>query len=102
MLKRNKAQVFVEYVVLIGVVVAALILMEIYIKRSKMGQLREASDNIGQHFDSATAYVTNNKTRTAYFVEQSDAGVTTVYSGADGIGGPEIVTRNISESFDAW
>jgi len=102
MLKRNKAQVFVEYVVLIGVVVAALVLMEIYIKRSKMGQIREASENIGPHFDAQSAVITNNKTRTAWFVEKADGGVTTVYSGADGFGEPEIVTRNMSENFDAW
>lgn len=102
MFKKNKAQVFVEYVVLIGVVVGALILMEIYMKRSKMGQVREASDSIGQHFDAATAVINNNKMRTAFYVEQASGGVTTTYSGADSIGGPETTTRDMSESFDAW
>jgi len=102
MLKKNKAQVFIEYVVLIGVVVAALIVMEIYMKRSKMGQIREASDGIGQHFDPNSAVITSNRTRKAGYVEESSGGVTTTYSGYAGKGAAEVTTRNTSEAFDAW
>ncbi len=49
---RTKAQSTLEYVILLGVVVAALIAMNVYIKRSAEGRLRESTDQIGEQYDA--------------------------------------------------
>jgi hypothetical protein len=40
-----------EYAVIISVVVAALLAMNIYMKRASEGKLRESSDRLGEQFD---------------------------------------------------
>ena len=51
--KTNKAraQTTLEYAVIIAVIVAALLTMQVYIKRSLQGKLRSAADEIGQQYD---------------------------------------------------
>ncbi len=49
---KTKAQSTLEYVILIGVVVAALIAMGIYMKRGAQGQLRQAADQIGEQYSA--------------------------------------------------
>lgn len=48
---KSKAQSVLEYVILLAVIVGALVVMQIYIKRGVQGRLREASDDIGEQFD---------------------------------------------------
>lgn len=51
MLRLNKkAQGTLEYALLIGVVVAGLIAMQLYLKRGYQGKLRESSDQIGGQY----------------------------------------------------
>ena len=53
MLSRNrKGQSTLEYVILIGFVVAALIAMGVYMKRGLQGRLRESTDQIGQQYSA--------------------------------------------------
>lgn len=47
---RNKAQSVIEYAAVIFCIVAALLAMQTYIKRSLQGRLRQAGDNIGQQY----------------------------------------------------
>lgn len=47
---RNKAQTTLEYAILIGIVVAGLIAMQVYLKRGYQGKLRESADSMGQQF----------------------------------------------------
>jgi uncharacterized protein (UPF0333 family) len=61
---QKKGQSTLEYVILIGFVVAALILMGVYMKRSIQGKLRESSDQIGEQFSAAhtkSNYITHSK-----------------------------------------
>lgn len=52
-----KAQTTLEYAILIGVVVAGLIAMQMYLKRSYQGKLRESADDLGEQFSpSNTKY----------------------------------------------
>jgi uncharacterized protein (UPF0333 family) len=53
---KHKAQTTLEYVILISVVVAALIGMQVYLKRGISGKLKESVDSAGQQFspDSST------------------------------------------------
>jgi len=61
---KTKAQSTLEYVILIGFVVAALIAMGVYMKRGIQGKLRESTDQVGEqysayHFNSE--YTTDTK-----------------------------------------
>ncbi|MCK9603366.1 MAG: hypothetical protein M0R66_03310 [Candidatus Omnitrophica bacterium] len=46
----KKAQSTLEYALLIGVIVAGLIAMQLYLKRGYQGKLRESSDQIGEQY----------------------------------------------------
>lgn len=53
-LRLNKrAQSTLEYAVLVSVLVAALIAMQVYIKRGYQGKLREGADSMGEQFSPA-------------------------------------------------
>ncbi|MFA5092497.1 MAG: hypothetical protein WC543_00935 [Candidatus Omnitrophota bacterium] len=59
--KRIKAQSTLEYVILIGFVVAALIAMGVYMKRGVQGKIRDSSDQIGGQYDAkdtSSEYIT--------------------------------------------
>ena len=60
---RLKAQSILEYTVLIMCVVAGLIAMQIYVKRSIEGRLRQASDEIGEHYAPEATTADINITR---------------------------------------
>lgn len=47
---RPSAQSTLEYAVVVACVVAALLAMQIYIKRGTQGRLRQASDEIGEQY----------------------------------------------------
>jgi uncharacterized protein (UPF0333 family) len=49
---RKKGQSTLEYVILVGFVIAALIAMAIYMKRGVQGKLRESTDQIGEQYDA--------------------------------------------------
>jgi uncharacterized protein (UPF0333 family) len=63
MFKRNlRGQSTLEYVILAGFVVAALIAMGVYMKRGFQGKLRESTDQIGQQYSAEhtiSSYTTN-------------------------------------------
>ena len=46
----SKAQIALEYAVLIVCVVAALLAMQIYLKRSMSGRLRQQADSLGTQY----------------------------------------------------
>lgn len=50
-IKLIKAQSVLEYAIVIVCLVAALIAMQIYIKRSMQGRLRETADSLGTQYD---------------------------------------------------
>ena len=49
---KTKAQSTLEYVILIGFVVSALIAMGVYMKRGIQGKLRESTDQIGEQYSA--------------------------------------------------
>jgi len=61
---RAKGQSTLEYVILIGFVVAALIAMGVYMKRGAEGRLHESADQIGEQYEAGrttgTYRVTSN------------------------------------------
>lgn len=46
----SRGQSTLEYVILLGFVVAALIAMGVYMKRGFQGKLRESSDQVGEQY----------------------------------------------------
>lgn len=52
MLRRNNGQSIVEYAVLLGVVIAALLIMQMFIKRGYQGGLKESADKFGEQFSA--------------------------------------------------
>jgi uncharacterized protein (UPF0333 family) len=59
-LSKKKAQTTLEYAILIGVIVAGLIAMQVYLKRGYQGKLRASADDIGQQFSpERTTYIKN-------------------------------------------
>lgn len=76
-LRERKAQSTLEYAILIGVVVAALIGMQTYIKRGYSGKLKESADQMGEQY--SPGHTTYNYTTTSHSQssEDLDQGVTT-------------------------
>ena len=60
---RTKGQSTLEYVILLGFVVAALIAMGVYMKRGMQGRLRESTDQVGSQY-SASNFVSDYNTDT--------------------------------------
>ena len=70
-MKDKKAQSTLEFAVVIMCVVAALLAMQIYLKRGMQGRLRQAADELG------SAYSPGN-TSSDTWIEQSSTTTTTV------------------------
>lgn len=51
LLKTSKAQSVLEYAIVISCIAAALLVMQVYIKRGLQGKLRQAGDSFGQQYD---------------------------------------------------
>ncbi len=50
--RKRRAQSTLEYAVLIVIVIGALLTIQTYVKRGIQGRLRQASDDIGDQFDT--------------------------------------------------
>lgn len=72
--RRTKGQSTLEYVVLIGFVVAALIAMSWYMKRGAQGRMRQSADQIGEQYEAGC-------TTSNYTMETNLTQIETVSSG---------------------
>ena len=57
-LRNRKAQSITEYAVLSGVVIMAVVLMQVYLKRSVQGKFKDTADQIGEQFSTGETYST--------------------------------------------
>ena len=73
MWKNRRAQAAVEYAVVITVVIAALLVMQIYMKRGISGKLRQSTDQIGDQFTPYSATYALTKTHTGGRKEDTTA-----------------------------
>jgi hypothetical protein len=62
MLRRNNGQSIVEYAVLLGVVIAALLIMQMFIKRGYQGGLKESADKFGEQFSAGGTTIHQKRT----------------------------------------
>lgn len=101
---KSVGQSTTEYAVLLAVVAAALVAMQVYIKRGIQGRIRDLSDQIAplsSHYESGRSdsnYTTNQSGTT---VVQYESGISRVYQDGsdlneDGIPDsvPETITRS--------
>ena len=62
MLRRNTGQSIVEYAILLGVIIAALLIMQMFIKRSYQGGLKESADKMGEQFSAGGTTISQKRT----------------------------------------
>ena len=75
----KKAQSLLEYSILIMIIIAAIVVMQVYIKRGFQGRWKQAVDDLGEQYDaqgytSNTRYVLNTVSESAVRVEKTTAG----------------------------
>ncbi len=54
-LNNRKGQSTLEYGIVIAVIVGALIMMQVYIKRGVMGRLKQSTDDVGGQFSARSS-----------------------------------------------
>ena len=76
---KKKGQSTLEYVILTGVIVGALIYAGVYVKRSLQGKIKESSDQIGEQY--STYHTASQYKTTSNLVQtetQSGGGASTI------------------------
>lgn len=84
----HKAQSTLEYAVVVVVIVAALLAMQIYLKRAMQGRLRQAADEAGQQ------YAPRATTSDITIQQDSTVQITTTTTKDDAAGIYKTVTSN--------
>lgn len=77
---QNKAQSTLEYAILIGVIVAALLAMQVYLKRGYQGKMKDSADSMGSQFSpgqTTATYNTHSFTNSQEVVESANRTTTT-------------------------
>jgi len=70
----KRGQSTLEYAVIIAVIVAALIAMQVYVRRGLQGRLKQASDDIGGQFSASSTTTNYSTSLTAVSTEDKPAG----------------------------
>ena len=94
----RKGQSTLEYAVLISVVVAALIAMQIYMKRGVQGKLRDATDQVGEQYAPGRVGSTYNTTTKSTRKETLEGGVNAGHSTSELVKRDETQTKEGEES----
>lgn len=79
--RRLRGQSTLEYVILLGFVVAALIAMGIYMKRGFQGKLRESTDQVGEQYSplhTTSDYTTTTEMAQTEVVSAGGVSATTI------------------------
>ncbi len=97
MFNQKRGQSTLEYAVIIAVVVAALLAIQIYMKRGVQGKLRESSDKIGEQYSAGNTVGTEITTHSpSKSIEQF--GIARVGESRYEVITPENTTVNINEN----
>ncbi len=87
--RKRKGQSIIEYVILMAVVIAALILMQTFIKRGYSGHLKESSDQMGEGFSATGTTTRVSRILSGQETITSGSGNISSLSGSISIGAPE-------------
>ncbi|MBU0547988.1 MAG: hypothetical protein KJ710_01085 [Candidatus Omnitrophica bacterium] len=80
-MRKIRGQSTLEYVILVGFVVAALIAMGIYMKRGYEGRIKESTDQIGQQYsagNTTSSYTTISNVAQSETVSSGGVTLTTI------------------------
>ena len=94
LLKIRRAQSTLEYALLIGVVVGALLTMQNYLKRSVMGKMQSVADNIGDQYSPGHTWRNETSTMNANEI------VETTTKGANGTTTTNLTGGNQTQIMD--
>lgn len=64
-LKKKKGQSMLEYAILMGVIVAVIVALQVYVRRAVQGRFKQSADSIGDQFTTREAYTTQSIQQTA-------------------------------------
>lgn len=97
-MRLRKGQSILEYAVLLMVVIVALMIMQVYVKRSYQGRLKQESDSLGQQY--SPKHTTGNRSIETTTTSESYSGRGTYNSAVAGksITVPEGVGVTISNT----
>jgi cytoskeletal protein RodZ len=73
-LNKKRGQSTLEYAVLIVVIIGALLTIQVYIKRSVQGRMKQASDDIGDQYSDGNQNELRKTTRRSAVAETFNAG----------------------------
>ena len=93
----HRGQSIVEYAILLGVVIAALLIMQMFIKRGYQGGLKDAADKMGDQFSAGGTNITQNRTMSTDQTIISEAGTnaTKINKFLDGAGAVGTVAKGV-------
>ena len=101
-LRNRRAQTTAEYAILIGLVVAALVAMQTYVKRGLQGRMKDATDQVGLQNPTLNATPQYEPYYTTQDVTQSTTATdteTTALGGAVGRTTANTSTRTGTQTF---
>ena len=76
LIRLRKGQSTLEYALVIAAVVAALVMMQIYLKRGLAGRFKASADDVGEQFDPAAFSSEYTTTVDSESIESVSEGVT--------------------------
>jgi len=94
----RRAQSTLEYAVIISVIVAALLTMQVYIKRGIQGKLRSAADEIGRQYDPGNTISDMTFSLSGDITTKIESGV----EGEDLTTTTTVTINNETETRDGW
>jgi uncharacterized protein (UPF0333 family) len=56
-IKKKSGQAILEYAIMLGVVIAALLIMQVFVKRGYEGSLKASSDKMGEQFSASSTTI---------------------------------------------
>ena len=98
----KRAQSTLEYAVLIGVLVAALVAMQVYLRRGYQGKLRESADSMGEQFSpghTTYTYTTVSNTNSTENLSEDATTLTTIHNQTSDKTGNETVDVEAQEKW---
>ena len=72
--RKKKGQSTLEYAILIIIVMAALLSIQVYVKRGIQGRFKSAADDIGDQFSPGNTNVTKTRATNSYTAETFSGG----------------------------
>ena len=55
-LRKKKGQSMLEYAILMGVIIAVIVALQVYVRRAVQGKFKDSADSIGDQFSTREAY----------------------------------------------